>query len=248
MTSAAPRGVGPEDVEPEATLKQMVDRALRDHRTAEEQATSVIRNAIVAGVFKPGERLPQDRLARLLGVSRMPIRAGLRQLESEGLVETHAHRGATVRVLTPEEISDLYELRILVETFALKKTVRAINEPQLEKLEGLAADLEEAPDHESWMLARQRFYHELYTIGNTPRVVTTIMQFRGEVSRYTHNLGDPRSQTHFDLLERIRMGDPDLAAAWLEAHLRHVAQARRHQIRSSTPQPDTHPASGEAEQ
>lgn len=241
MTSTAPKGVESEDVTPETNLKQMVDRALRDHRTAEEQATSVIRNAIVAGVFKSGERLPQDRLARLLGVSRMPIRAGLRQLESEGLVETHAHRGATVRTLTPEEISDLYELRILVETFALKKTVRAINDEQLEKLEGLTTDLEDAPDHESWMLARQRFYHELYTIGNTPRVVTTIMQFRGEVSRYTHNLGDPRSQTHFALLERIRMGDPDLAAAWLEAHLRHVAQERRHQVRSSMSNPEKDP-------
>lgn len=232
MTTAMPDPFDHANASPESTLQQMVDRALVEHRTAEEQATSVLRKAIVYGIFKSGERLPQDRLARLLGVSRMPIRASLRQLESEGLVELHAHRGATVRALSPEEISDLYEMRILVETFALRKTVRAINDEDLQRLEKLAADLEAAPDHESWMLARQEFYHELYCIGNTPRVVSTIMQFRGEVSRYTRNLGDPRSQTHLALLERIQMDDPDLAAAWLEAHLRHVAQERRHQVKS----------------
>lgn len=244
MTSAAPDAMSSTAVDPEVTLQQMVDRALSRYRTAEEQATSVIRNAIAAGIFKPGERLPQDRLAKLLDVSRMPIRSSLRQLESEGLVELHAHRGATVRSLSPEEISDLYELRILVETFALRKTVRSINEEQLEELEGLAGDLEDAPDHESWMLARQRFYHELYSIGNTPRVVTTIMQFRAEVSRYTRNLGDPRSQTHIELLERIRLGDPDLAAAWLETHLRHVAQTRRLQVKSSQAAGASHDADG----
>lgn len=233
MTSAAPDPMGSMAVDPEETLQQMVDRALSGYRTAEEKATSVIRNAIAAGIFKPGERLPQDRLAKLLDVSRMPIRSSLRQLESEGLVELHAHRGATVRALSPEEISDLYELRILVETFALRKTVSSIDEEQLRELERLAGELEDAPDHESWMLARQRFYHELYSIGNTPRVVTTIMQFRAEVTRYTRNLSDPRSQTHLELLERIRLGDPDLAAAWLESHLRHVAQTRRLQVKSS---------------
>lgn len=231
MTGALPDAFDPA-ASAEAILRQMVDRALAEYRTAEEQATSVIRQAIVYGIFKPGERLAQDRLARLIGVSRMPIRAALRQLESEGLVELHAHRGATVRVLSPEEISDLYEMRILVETYALRKTVRAISEDQLETLETVAGNLESAPDHESWMLARQEFYRELYNIGNTPRVVSTIMQFRGEVSRYTRNLSDPRSQTHLELLERIRLGNPDLAAAWLEAHLRHVAQERRHQVRS----------------
>jgi DNA-binding GntR family transcriptional regulator len=59
------------------------------------------------------------------------------------------------------------------------------------------------------------------------------MQFRAEVSRYTRNLEDPRSQTHVALLERIRLRDPDLAAAWLEAHLRQVAQTRRRQVAES---------------
>jgi DNA-binding GntR family transcriptional regulator len=218
---------------PAVTLEQIVESSVDHARTVEDRAAYIIRNAIAYGILRPGERLPQDRLAGLLNVSRMPIRAALRQLESEGLVELHPHRGATVRALSPEEISDLYEMRILVETFALRKTVRAIEEPHLERLEAIAADLENAGDHETWMHLRQEFYKALYSIGNTPRVVSTIMQFRAEVSRYTRNLEDPRSQTHVALLERIRLRDPDLAAAWLEAHLRQVAQTRRRQVAES---------------
>lgn len=218
---------------PAVTLEQIVESSVDHARTVEDRAAYIIRNAISYGILRPGERLPQDRLAGLLNVSRMPIRSALRQLESEGLVELHPHRGATVRALSPQEISDLYEMRILVETFAVKKTVRAIEEHDLERLETIAADLEGADDHETWMQLRQQFYRALYSIGNTPRVVSTIMQFRAEVSRYTRNLEDPRSQTHVALLERIRLRDPDLAAAWLETHLRQVAQTRRRQVAES---------------
>lgn len=191
---------------------------------------AVIRNAIVSGVFLPGERLPQDHLAGLLEVSRMPIRSALRQLESEGLVELHAHRGATVRALSEAEISDLYELRIMVETFALRRTVAAVDDEQLIELDRAADQLDSLAGVTNWFEARQAFYRALYSIGNTPRVVSTIMQFRAEVGRYTSDLADLRSATHRDLLDRIRSKDPDLAASWLEAHLRQVAQELKKQV------------------
>ena len=191
---------------------------------------AVIRSAIMSGIFVPGERLPQDHLAGLLEVSRMPIRSALRQLESEGLVEFHPHRGARVRALSEAEISDLYELRILVETFALRRTVAAIDEEQLIELDQAAEGLESPAGQTNWFEARQEFYRALYSIGNTPRVVSTIMQFRAEVGRYTSDLVDLRSTTHRDLLERIRSQDPDFAASWLEAHLRQVAQELKKQV------------------
>lgn len=225
----------------QVTLAELVAASQKGFRTTEERVASVIRSAIVAGIFKPEQRLPQDRVAKLLDVSRMPIRAALRQLESEGLVQLHPHRGATVRALSPEEISDLYEIRVLIETFALRKTVVAITDEQLDELDELAADLEEEEGEQHWMEARQAFYRALYTIGNTPRVVSTIMQFRAEVSRYTIDLDHRRSGTHRDLLDRIRLRDPDLAAAWLETHLREVAQERRREVALATRQEAPHP-------
>ena len=212
------------------TLEQLVAAARRQFRTVEEMVASVVRSAIASGIFEPGEHLSQERLARLFEVSRMPIRSVLRQLEAEGLVELHAHRGATVRALSLEEISDLYEMRILIETFALRKTVAAIDDGQIDEMAALADQLEEVAAAEGWLEARRMFYRTFYSIGNTPRVVSTIMQFRAEVNRYTTDLADIRLQTHQALLDRVRLRDPDLAAAWLESHLREVAQKLHKQV------------------
>ena len=211
-------------------LETMIAGAADVHPTAEEMVISVIRNAIANGIFAPGERLAQDRLAQLFRVSRMPIRSALRQLESEGLVEFHPHRGATVRALTTEEISDLYEMRILIETFALSKTVAAITDQELDDLTQLAAAHEARDQTLAWTESRDSFYRALYAIGNTPRVVATILQFQAEVRRYTTDLSDHRAHVHNDLLERVRLGDPELAAAWLEAHLREVARDLQNRI------------------
>lgn len=218
------------DSMPEMSLEQLVAASRQQFRTVEEMAASVIRTAIASGIFEPGEHLSQNRLARLFESSRMPIRSVLRQLESEGLVELHAHRGATVRALSLEEISDLYEMRILIETFALRKTVAAISDRQIEQLTELSDSLESIAAQEGWLEARRRFYRTLYSIGNTPRVVSTIMQFRAEVNRYTAALANIPSNPHRDLLDRVRLQDPDLAAAWLESHLREVARTLRKQL------------------
>ena len=218
------------DTERERALARLVAASKEHHRTTEDTVAAVIRDAIVSGVFRPGERLPQDMLARLLDVSRMPIRSAMGRLESEGLVEVHPHRGATVRALSAEEVADLYEMRILIETFALRKTTAAITGDHFGQLEALSDKLESDTNSESALVSRQSFYRYLYGIGNTPRVVTTIMQFRAEVSRYTLGLVDLRSRAHRELLERIRSGNPDLAASWLEAHLREVAQEMKRQL------------------
>ena len=86
--------------------------------TVEEAVTGAIREAILTGVFLPGDRLRQEFLATELMTSRVPVVAALRTLEAEGLVEYLPHRGATVRILQPAEIEETYRLRILLETFA----------------------------------------------------------------------------------------------------------------------------------
>lgn len=218
------------NTERERALTRLAAASKSHYRTAEDTVAAVIRDAIASGVFRPGERLPQDMLARLLDVSRMPIRSAMGRLESEGLVEVHPHRGASVRALSAAEVSDLYEMRILIETFALRKTTAAISTEHFEQLEALSDRLESDTRKEYALVSRQAFYRYLYGIGNTPRVVTTIMQFRAEVSRYTLGLVDLQSRTHRELLGRIRLGNPDLAASWLESHLREVAQEMKRQL------------------
>ena len=108
--------------------------------------------------------------------------------------------------------------------------VAAIDDDQSNQLTELSGQLQSIAYEAGWVEARRRFYRSFYSIGNTPRVVSTIMQFRAEVTRYTTELTNIQPHTHEALLDRVRLRDPDLAAAWLETHLREVAQGLREQV------------------
>lgn len=211
------------DEEMREAILILVEAAGERYRTAEDRALFVLRTAIDRGLFPPGERLPQDKLGSLLGLSRMPIRAALRQLESEGFVTHEPHRGAVVRAVPESEIQDLYEIRILVESFALKRVAMRAQAEDIRRLDDLAARIDSASTDEERGALMDEFYRGLYQTGNTARIVALVMQLRSEVNR--HGASTPyRKETHRELLDALSMDDPDLAAAWLAAHLRKLAR------------------------
>src|SRR4051794_175601 len=83
----------------------VVDQVAGGYRTIGEMVYAVLKEAIMNGAFAPGEWLGQESLATAIGVSRIPVRTALLQLEAEGLVTFHPHRGARVRNLTAEQIA-----------------------------------------------------------------------------------------------------------------------------------------------
>jgi DNA-binding GntR family transcriptional regulator len=137
--------------------------------TVEEMTESFIRQAILRGVFRPGERVPQDEIAAALGVSRMPVRASLRPLEAEGLLDIRPHRGAVVASLRREELTELYEMRILLEGYLLERAIANLTEDDLARLEEIAERLESAEGLAEGLEARKSFYGELYALADRPR-------------------------------------------------------------------------------
>lgn len=215
-----------QDAETRATtaedLAPLIAAAEQRYQTAEARALDVLRTAIERCLFQPGERLPQDHLASLLGLSRMPVRSALRQLEAEGFVNLEPHRGAVVRVVTPSEIQDLYEIRILVESFALRRVAMQASSEDLRSLEALAERIDAAAGEKRAALMNE-FYRRLYQTGNSARVVALVMQLRSEVNRSSTGTSD-HTATHRELLDALGVEDPDLAAAWLASHLRKLAR------------------------
>jgi len=98
-----------------------------------------IRQGIVEGVYRPGERIVEKRLADDLQLSRTPIREAIRMLQSEGLVSSLPNRGATVRALTAEDIGDLYEVRGRLEALAGELAARRATPEEIDRLGGAEA-------------------------------------------------------------------------------------------------------------
>ena len=103
-------------------------------RNASVAATGLIREAIVDGRLRPGQRLKEEELARELGISRTPVREALLMLQAEGLVDATPNRGATVRTYTAEDLDDLYQLRALLEGHATRRAASGLSDEAIASL------------------------------------------------------------------------------------------------------------------
>ena len=93
--------------------------AIRRRRTSSTMVADVLREAIMCGTLKGGQALRQDELANRFGLSRIPVREALRQLEGEGLVTVQPHCGTIVSQISGAELQELCEIRVALETTGL---------------------------------------------------------------------------------------------------------------------------------
>lgn len=94
-----------------------------------------LREAISSGHFKPGQRLVERELCEMIGVGRTSVREALRQLEAEGLITSHPHRGPSVSIVSAEEAKQLYAVRALLEGFSGQQFALTGTEAAIQKLE-----------------------------------------------------------------------------------------------------------------
>ncbi len=190
-------------------------------RSAEDAVTDALRTAIRQGVLAPGERLAQAELADQLGVSRIPLRDALRRLEMEGVVHIGGRRGAWVTKLGPADISEIYEMRLILETRCTQYAVEALADDDIERIIGLSEEMDRNDlSPLDGFTARRRFYAELYRWADRPRMRDTVLQLRDNVDRY-HILSDREHshEAHEELRNRIRARDGAGAAAVAWGHL-----------------------------
>ncbi len=195
------------------------------YRTVGDLAYSALRQAILSGLLAPGEKLGQEELARSLGISREPIRSAILQLASDGLVVVHPHRGAVVRALSVARIREIYELRILLESHAVRLGIATMTPERLARLERIAARLDRSARSAGSVRLRTEFYDELYDGQQNPVLVELIDKLRSDVGRYwmRRRQSSQLEHGHRPLLAYARTGDVEGAVAWLDRHFREVA-------------------------
>lgn len=185
----------------------------------------VLREAILRGILVAGQQLRQDEIARELGVSHIPVREALRQLEAEGLVRLRPYRGFEVSELSVEEVEELYEIRIPLECQALKLAMPHLTEQDLERAAQIldAIDAEDEPSR--WSQLNTEFHAVLYAPSRRQRLLNLIRMLRTNVDRYLRlyisvmHRKQYSQREHRKILEAIRRRDSEAAVAALEEHL-----------------------------
>lgn len=149
-----------------------------------------LRNAILHGDLKPGERLMEIRLAGVLGVSRTPIREAIRMLELEGLVVMIPRKGAHVARITEKDMNEVLEVRMCLEEFAVRLAAERITPEQAEALreasKDFAREVEQAEGENISSLAEAdvRFHDIIYQATGNRRLMQLINNLREQMYRY----------------------------------------------------------------
>jgi len=208
----------------DSRFTEVVDQLAGGYKTIGQMVYAVLREAILSGAFAPGEWLRQESLAAAIGVSRIPVRTALLQLESEGLVNFHPHRGARVRTLSQAQINEIYRLRTLLESYALRLSMTKMTPSRLASLRELAIQLDGQPEGGKFLDVRVRFYRELYDAENNPLLVEMIEELRSHVGRYlvSFRFDAHHHNRHVDLVDHVASGDLTAAETWLYGHLEAV--------------------------
>ncbi len=146
-----------------------------------------LREAILRGDLKPGERLMELQLASKLGVSRTPIREAIRMLEQEGLAVTIPRKGAEVAKMTLKDMVDLLEIRESLDELAVTLACAKITGEQLQKLQLLKDEFEKCTktgDVKKIAEADVKFHDVIYEATENPKLVSILNNLREQIYRY----------------------------------------------------------------
>ena len=176
-----------------------------------------IRDAILDETFKPGERLPESELAEMFKVSRSPIREALFALENEGTVTTEPYRGAILKPLSTEEVSDIAELRLALITLAAKAAHRHLSPADFDSAYGLAKQATRSKSAKEHFEHNRHFWDIIFEKTQRPILRETFRQLDDRMTRYNPLLlklfPDPatRPRQREVLIEFYRKGKVDEA-------------------------------------
>ena len=148
---------------------------------------NTLREAILKGDLKPGERLMELQLAAKLGVSRTPIREAIRMLEQEGLAVTTPRKGAEVAKMTLKDMEDVLEIRASLDELASQVATVRITEEQLVRLKERKQDFEISLKSGNVKLIAEadvKFHDVIYEATNNPKLVSMLNNLREQIYRY----------------------------------------------------------------
>lgn len=188
-----------------------------------------LREKIIDGELREGEQLRQDAIAEEFQISRIPVREALSHLAAEGLITIVANRGAVVSALSPEEISQIFETRAVLECYMLRLAIPNSREEDFHRAEEILREYERSLENDSeikrWGEWNWNFHSALYAPANRPVMMSFLKTLNNNCDRYTRlHLLVTRDlhqavPAHRELLKACRTKDPEKASAALWSHI-----------------------------
>jgi DNA-binding GntR family transcriptional regulator len=202
-----------------------------ERRTVAAEAAEILRQRILSGELRGGQPIRQEQIAQEMGVSRIPLREALKQLEAEGFVTIAPHKGAVVSTLSAEEAEELFALRLQLEAWLLRDAIPRMREADFAHLDAII-DESRAPDNLArWGELNWQFHEALYRPAGRPLSLRFLKRIHDNLDRYLRlqiaitRDWDRAYRDHQDLVALSREGNIDAALALLKDHILGTAKA-----------------------
>lgn len=214
---------------------------MNDYLPLRDVVFNTLRQAILRGELKPGERLMEIQLANKLGVSRTPIREAIRKLELEGLVLMIPRKGAEVAEITEKSLKDVLEIRRALEELAVRLACEKITKEELKELKKAGDDFKKvlkSQDITEVAEADVRFHDVIYMATDNPKLIQLLNNFREQMYRFRVEYlkkDEVRPQLlaeHDEIIKYITEGNKEEAARVVTRHIENQALTVQDVIRT----------------
>ena len=199
-----------------------------------------LREAILKGDLRPGERLMELQLAAKLGVSRTPIRAAIRMLEQEGLAVTIPRKGAEVARMTEKDMEDVLQIREALDDLAVQVACDKITQEQLERLMATMKNFElavQAGDLSKIVAYDVEFHDVIYEATDNPKLVILLSNLREQIYRYRVEYLKEKENypmlivEHEEIVQALKQKNKERVADAMRNHIRNQAEVVKNIIR-----------------
>jgi DNA-binding GntR family transcriptional regulator len=202
-----------------------VDGQQGERLSTPEQVAAMLRSEVLAGVYRPGTPMRDSVLAPLFGVSRATMRAALQHLVRDGIVAYHLNRGTIVASVTPEDVRDIYAVRLVLELAAVDASESEADLRPLVSASTTNAEAAKRNDVSAFVDTDMAFHSEIVRLLGSPRLSGAHQEALAQL-RIVFNLLDrsngeitTQAREHSRIVRLIRAGDRERAAALLRSHL-----------------------------
>ena len=206
---------------------------LEGYQPLRDMVFDVLMSAIMQGQLSPGERLLEVQLADEMGVSRTPVREAIRRLELEGFVVMVPRKGAYVAGLSINDVEEVYEIRTVLETLAVRLAAQRMQPADYAQLDDLSEKMRatwQEGNVDNWVSLDASFHELLYKFSRNERLVAMMNNIMEQLSRYRiislanvevrHN----SLSEHQELIEALKRRDSEAAATAVAMHIENTKQ------------------------
>ena len=211
-------------------LTRLIAESGGRHRTATAHVEATLRMAILTGRLAGGTALRQEDLSEAFGLSRMPIREALRQLEAQALVDFVPHKGAVVTEISAADAADTYAIRMALEPAALALSIPRLTAADLARAEELIDEMDGEADDARLGELNRRFHMVLYGAAGHPKLLALAESQLAAFDRYLRFHLAAKGPQHLSqddhraMLAAARAGDGERAVVVLRRHLTVAAE------------------------